>query len=160
QEIARAHIERQGATMRLTAPGTWGIASPGTRGDVPQVVFTYGALGFFLLCGEVHGDLCGTGVNAFALESTARTMVSFGIDNTVALLVGALGSSVTHTGCKSFDHFLLNDFFLLEGSKFSPSRNHIIGVTDLVSRLRGGSDAVRAYLAKVSPEQGPTDFRV
>jgi methionyl-tRNA synthetase len=51
-----------------------------------------------------------------------------------------------------------NEFYLLEGKKFSTTRNHAVWGADLLSRVP--SDAVRFYLALTNPETKETDFVV
>lgn len=51
---------------------------------------------------------------------------------------------------------ITNEFYLLDGKKFSTTRNHAVWGSDLLSRV--SSDAVRFYLALTNPEAEETDF--
>lgn len=51
---------------------------------------------------------------------------------------------------------LSNEFYLLEGKKFSTTRNHAVWGADLLSRV--APDPLRFYLALTCPEETETDF--
>lgn len=51
---------------------------------------------------------------------------------------------------------LLNEFYRLDGSKFSTSRNHAVWCRDLIERA--SLDAIRFYLALCGPETEQTNF--
>jgi methionyl-tRNA synthetase len=51
---------------------------------------------------------------------------------------------------------ITNQFYLLDGKKFSTTRNHAVWGTDILSRV--SSDQLRFYLALTSPEIEQTDF--
>jgi len=149
--IAERFLNRNGRLLRLSVPGDWGVPlKPGDSG--PRSLFSYtGLLPYSLLCGEVQATLANAGVSAFAAGSDVVTVSGFGIDNSVPMLVGAIGGALLDPAAKPFDHFLLNHFYELEGEKFSTSRNHAIWVADIVARPGISTDAIRYYLAKVSP---------
>lgn len=150
--IAERFLTRNGRLLRLSVPGGWGI--PLTAGDSgARSLFSYtGLLPYSLLCGDVHADLTDSGTSAFAADSDVVTVSGFGIDNSVPMLVGAIGGALLDPTTKPFDHFLVNHFYNLEGEKFSTSRNHAIWVSDIVAQPRISTDMVRYYLAKVNPE--------
>jgi methionyl-tRNA synthetase len=158
--IAERFLTRNGRLLRLSAPGDWGVPlSPGDSG--PRSLFSYtGLLPYSLLCGEAYATLAHAGASAFAAGSEVVTVSGFGIDNSVPMLVGAIGGALLDPATKPFDHFLLNHFYELEGEKFSTSRNHAIWVADIVARPRISTDAIRYYLAKVSPEDGARSLDV
>ena len=161
QQIARQYIADQGAEIRLTQPGHWGISWQVPGESVPQVIFTYTALfAYAVACGEIYGRLVGTGVNAFHPDSGVTTIASFGIDNGIPFLIGGLGGALEHGAIKPFDHFLINHFYHLEGAKFSTSRGHAIWAGDIAQSRSIDSDAVRGYLAKTNPESSPENFDV
>jgi len=159
QQIARQYIAMQGTEIRLTQPSHWGISWQVPGEAVPQVIFTYTALlAYALTCGEIHGRLVGTGINAFHPDSGVTTLASFGIDNAVPFLIGCLGGALEHGAIKPFDYFLINYFYHLEGAKFSTSRGHAIWAGDIAASPSIGSDAVRGYLAKTNPEDHRENF--
>jgi methionyl-tRNA synthetase len=51
---------------------------------------------------------------------------------------------------------LTNEFYLLDGKKFSTTRNHAVWGTDILSRV--AADPLRFYLALTNPEVEQTDF--
>ena len=59
---------------------------------------------------------------------------------------------------KLAEAILLNEFYYLDGSKFSTSRNHAIWCRELLERVP--LDTVRFYLALSGPETEPTNFTI
>jgi methionyl-tRNA synthetase len=51
---------------------------------------------------------------------------------------------------------ITNEFYLLDGKKFSTTRNHAVWGTDILSRV--SADQLRFYLALTNPEIDQTDF--
>jgi methionyl-tRNA synthetase len=51
---------------------------------------------------------------------------------------------------------ITNEFYLLDGKKFSTTRNHAVWGTDILARV--GADQLRFYLALTNPEVEQTDF--
>jgi methionyl-tRNA synthetase len=92
--------------------------------------------------------------------SDFRSMVAFGIDNAVLLLMGSIAVLSSYRELKPFDHVLTNYFYHLQGRKFSTSRRHAIWAADIVSMTPARSDAVRLFLGLHSPEQSATNFDV
>jgi len=158
KDICAAYLTKQGAKIRLTVPGAWGLPWDAAPGG-PQILYSYPFLfAFYLMCGERYGELTGTRENPFALDSAVTTISAFGIDNTIPMMVGVLGAAISHAGYKPFDHYLGNHFCNLEGSKFSTSREHAIWAADIVRKTPIASDSVRYYLTKMNPEHAPTSF--
>ncbi len=84
-------------------------------------------------------------------------VVLHGIDNVFngmilvpAILIGAGYDDALPT------HYIANHFYLLEGKKFSTSRNHAIWADDFIEKH--GIDAARIYLCKTAPEYSQTNF--
>jgi len=160
--IAENYMAREGARIRLTLPGRWGVPYPVPGTGTPHCIFTYSGVlfGCHLLCGEAWGHLTGRGINAFAPESDVRTVISFGIDNAIPFIVGVLGCGVGQTRFKPVDDYLVNYFYSLEGAKFSTNRRHVIWGGDLTQKTPLESDLARLYLASVNPEFAMADFRL
>lgn len=157
---ARNYLDRQERLVRLSAPGDWGVPiQVDNEVDVSQVVFTYTAIGFQLLAADAYRMLGAGDYNGFDPDSDVAVVGGFGSDNVIPFLVGMQGGLVA-AGFKPFDHFLINDMMSLEGELFTTSGNHAIWVSDLIHRSCVEPDMVRYYLAKVSPEDGRTDFSV
>lgn len=159
KDIVRTHIERLGAQMELTIPSEYG---PPWRGAAPgQVVFTYcTAFSWTLAVGELHRRLLGREHHAFHRDADVVTAISFGMDLTVAVILGTLGFAWEDGLHRAYDHYLANEFLSLHGDKFSTSRGHVISGTDLVRNTPVTSDAIRYYLATISPDDRETDFHI
>lgn len=154
QEVATRYLSENGPRIRLTSPGEWGLVWPLSNGKSRQVIFTYSALLWApnVVCGDIYGRLRGDGINAFEPDSGVTTITCFGIDNAVPFLVGVLGTAIEQQRFKPFDHYLVNYFYNLEGSKFSTNRGHAIWAADIVELTPVASDIVRYYLSVVNPE--------
>lgn len=160
--IVSNYISREGARIRLTLPGQWGVPYPVPGSATPHCIFTYSGVlfGCHLLCGEAWGRLTGRGINAFAPDSDARTVISFGIDNAIPFIVGVLGCGIGQDRFRPVDDYLVNYFYSLEGAKFSTNRRHVIWGGDLTGKTPLESDLARLYLASVNPEFATADFQL
>jgi methionyl-tRNA synthetase len=159
--IARRYLAENGSSIRLTVPSPWGIPfqHPGITND--QVIFSYSALliACHFVAGERYRQLAGTELNPFDSRSDVTCILSFGIDNAVPFLVGAVGCALAQDHYKPLDHFLVNYFYDLDGSKFSTSRGHLIWGGDIINVGGADVDLVRAYLCWRNPEFGRHTFR-
>ncbi|QLZ70360.1 methionine--tRNA ligase [Legionella sp. PC1000] len=148
----------QNNRFRLTTHCNWGLTD-NTDPDHSRTLFSYGfVFAYFLMFGEIAGKLMGINKNAFAADSDVVTISSFGIDNSLPFLSSALGIS---SGCpqyKSFDYYLVNYFYYLDGSKFSTSRQHMIGVDEVINQKGLCSDIVRLYLASIDVRSQTGNF--
>ncbi|NIR28480.1 MAG: methionine--tRNA ligase, partial [Gammaproteobacteria bacterium] len=63
-------------------------------------------------------QITGAPANPFAVDSDVTCVLSFGIDNAVPFLVGAVGCALGQDVYKPVDRFLVNYFYDLEDSKF------------------------------------------
>ncbi len=157
-EVVRRFLEQEAGRVRLTAPGEWGVAWNTDRFGNPRVLFEAG-WEYALTC----GDRCSDSVESahpMGRDSETTALVSFGIDNAVLLLAGSAAVMGALPDCKPFDHALTNYFYNLQGEKFSTSRLHVVWAADIVEATPATSDAVRYFLARESPEEGPTNFDV
>lgn len=159
RRIAERFMHATGGAVRLSNPGEWGVAWHDGQATVPSVVFTYTAL-FMLsvLCGEVARERLALDHNPFDQRSDAFTVTSFGFDNTVPFCVGVETLAQHSRRYRGFDRYLTNFFYTLDGRKFSTSRQHCIWADQAVRELGATSDVLRYFLAKTSPEGGPSDF--
>ncbi len=160
-EIAERYLRTNGASIRLTVPSPWGIGVDDPRISDGQVIFSYSALliGCHFVAGERYRQLTGSEVNPFAVDSGITCVLSFGVDNSVPFLVGAVGCALGQDTYKPVDHFLVNYFYNLDGSKFSTSRGHVIWGGDIVTVGNAEVDLVRAYLCRRNPEFGTENFQ-
>lgn len=159
--IAERYIRANGATIRLTVPSPWGIPWEEDGVSPGQVIFSYSALliGCHLLAGERYKEITGANLNPFHHGSDVRTVISFGIDNAVPFMVGAVGCALGQSTYKPVDSLLVNYFYDLEGSKFSTSRGHVVWGGDIVTLGRAEPDLTRAYLCLRNPEFARAAFQ-
>ncbi|GAA4215718.1 class I tRNA ligase family protein [Microbispora amethystogenes] len=154
QETVRRYLSREGGMVRVSAPERWGIPLDEVDPGVPRTLFPYAGIFMFArLTGAVHGSLSGTGVNAFDPGSDVVTVTSLGVDNVVPTLVCIVGTSLLHGDMKTYDRTLINEFYGLEGEKFSTSRGHVIGAADIAGTPNVDVDAVRYFLAGTRLEE-------
>ncbi|MFG2149500.1 class I tRNA ligase family protein [Streptomyces sp. NPDC048696] len=159
RETVARFLERDGLTVRLSAPQTWGLALPAPEADVPHALFPYAGIFMFArLAGAVHGQLSGTGVNAFDPGSGVTTITTLGIDNVIPTLVSIVGTSLLHGDMKPYDRCLINHFYQLAGRKFSTSARHAIWAADVAASPAIAVDAVRYFLAGADLESAPASF--
>jgi methionyl-tRNA synthetase len=151
--IAERYLATNGASIRLTVASPWGLKVNYPRLE-GQVMFSYSALliGCHFVAGERYRQLTGAANNPFDCDSDVECVLSFGIDNAIPFLVGAVGCALGQYRYKPVDHFLVNYFYDLDGSKFSTSRGHVIWAGDIVTLSRAEVDLVRAYLCWRNPE--------
>lgn len=159
RRIAERFMHAAGSAVRLSNPGEWGEIWPNTLATAPSVVFSYTAL-FMLsvLCGEAAREILALDHNPFDRRSDALIVTSFGFDNTVPFCVGVETLAQHSRRYRGFDRCLTNFFYTLDGRKFSTSRQHCIWADQAVRELGVASDVLRYFLAKTSPESGPSDF--
>lgn len=159
--LARHYLRANGPSIRLTVHSPWGIPFQRPGMSCGQVIFSYSALliGCHFVAGERYRQLAGSNCNPFDRESDVTCVLSFGIDNAVPFLVGAVGCALAQNRYKPVDHFLVNYFYDLDGSKFSTSRGHVIWGGDIVTLGGSDPDLVRAYLCWRNPEFGRHMFR-
>jgi methionyl-tRNA synthetase len=160
-EIAERYLRANGASIRLTVPSPWGIGIDDPKISQGQVIFSYSALliGCHFVAGERYRQLTQAELNPFSVDSDVTCVLSFGVDNSVPFLVGAVGCALGQDVYKPVDHFLVNYFYDLDGSKFSTSRGHVIWGGDIVTLGNAEVDLVRAYLCRRNPEFGTENFR-
>lgn len=159
RQVLQRHLQAEAQLFRLTSPGEWGGVKfdPDRLGN-PRILFESG-WEYALTCGSRWSKLNASDIHPLAADSSTVTIVSFGVDNAVLLLVGTI-AVLEATGNKVFDRFLANYFCNLQGEKFSTSRKHAIWAEDIVKLTPAHSDAVRLFLAKNSPEEARTNFEI
>ncbi|RCG32263.1 hypothetical protein DQ384_07115 [Sphaerisporangium album] len=154
QETVRRYLSREGGMVRASAPESWGIPLDRADPGVPRTLFPYAGIFMFArLVGAVHGSVSGTGVNAFDPGADVVTVTSLGVDNVIPTLVCIVGTSLLHGDMKTYDRTLINEFYALEGEKFSTSRGHVIGAVDIARTPGIDVDAVRYFLAGTRLEE-------
>ncbi|KTD66619.1 methionyl-tRNA synthetase [Legionella santicrucis] len=156
ETIFQNYQVQQNNLFRLTTHCDWGLSDPS---HPDRTLFSYGFIfAYFLMFGEIAGKLMDINKNAFANDSEVITISSFGIDNALPFLSSALGISRGCPQYKPFDYYLVNYFYYLEGSKFSTSRQHMIGVDEAIYRKKLSSDIIRFYLASLDVRNQTGNF--
>jgi methionyl-tRNA synthetase len=159
RRVIDGYLAREGPYWQMTQQGDWGVPGP-DEVSTPAVFSTYGLgiLAFAALCGEEYGLLSGRGHNALAAGSGVVTISAQGFDSIVPDVFAIVALRLLGPELGAYHHLTLNHFLLLEGRKFSTSMRHAIWTREFTRSV--DSDLVRHYLARVSPDGEPTDFRV
>ncbi|MFF8681060.1 class I tRNA ligase family protein [Streptomyces sp. NPDC015237] len=158
RELADRVLRRPGHDVPLTHPSDWGVR-PG-RSDVPgQVIWVWPEMAYGFLHGiQALGRRLNRPWQARTPQDEWKIVHFFGYDNSFyhSVLYPAL-YKLAHPGWKADIDYHVNEFYLLEGSKFSTSRRHAIWGKDILTPE--SVDAVRYFLARTRPEGRRTDFR-
>lgn len=142
----------------VTYPARWGIPVPldGYEGQVINVWFEmypgHIATTRMWAARQDDPDL------ADQLWQGKAVLVQFlGYDNSFfnAVLHVAMGMAANHKYLLP-EHIITNEFYLLDGEKFSTSRNHAIWGSEILQT--GDADALRFYLSRTNPEHMQTSF--
>lgn len=142
-----------------THPSPWGISLPPslatdeTRG---QVIYEWleMAAGYVYMAEKLSA---GRGYASVLASTESRFVQCFGFDNSFfylafvpALLMGYDEKIMPP------EAFVINFFYLLDGKKFSTSRNHAVWGQEFLMAVH--PDIARYYLAATRPENGETNF--
>lgn len=146
-------------TVSVSHESEWGVPVP-VQGLEGQVIWSWLEVAALYLEAAVeleaqHGrHLDGDG---FLAAADLDIVQFFGFDNGYfkAILLTALFLA-TDQDARLPSTFVTNEFYRLDGRKFSTSANHVITVLDAVEEL--SSDAIRFYLSWSRPELVETNF--
>lgn len=159
RELAHRVFARDRLDMALTHPGEWGVLPD--QQDVPgQVIWVWIELAFgFIYNIEALGRRLGTGWLASEPQDDWKIVHFLGYDNTFyhSLFGPALYKIANPEWTPDVD-YNVNEFYLLDGDKFSTSRRHVIWGKDILSPAT--VDGIRFYLALTRPETHRTNFTV
>jgi len=108
--------------------------------------------------GDIARQLRSVTENAFASQSSFKTVATFGMDNTVPFLMSILGITAHLEDFKPFDYYIANHFYYLNGEKFSTSRAHAIWVSDCQNLSAIEIDILRLYLMSIDVNTGVGHF--
>jgi methionyl-tRNA synthetase len=137
----------------ITFPGTWGIVAPfaPTPG---QIIYPW----VEAMPASIYSTAWASTVDGLWEASGQADLVYFhGFDNVYhwglfdLVLLMAHGDKYILPGGN-----IVNEFYDLDGAKFSTSRNHLIWSTDLLAEVP--RDVVRFYLSLTAPELERTNF--
>jgi methionyl-tRNA synthetase len=132
---------------------------PPIQRDVPgQVICVWIELAFGFIYGiESLGRTLGTGWQASAPQDDWKIVHFLGYDNTFYHSI--LGPALYHLASPGWTpdvDYNVNEFYLLDGDKFSTSRRHAIWGKDILNPET--VDGIRYYLALTRPETTRTNF--
>ncbi len=157
RELANRVFSRERIDVALTHPASWGV--PPTQQDVPgQVIWVWIELAFGFIYGiDSLGRKLGKDWRADAPADDWKIVHFLGYDNTFYhSILGPALYKIANPGWTPDIDYNLNEFYLLDGDKFSTSRRHVIWGKDL---LRPDTvDGIRYYLARTRPETRRTNF--
>lgn len=157
KELAGLVFRRGRLDVALTHPAQWGIA-PAEPGVDGQVIWAWIDLAFnFLFSIEELGRQLGHDWRADAPQADWKIVHFLGSDGTFyhPLFMPVLYRLAYPDWQPDID-YNLNEFYQLEGAKFSTSRGHAIWGKDILNART--VDAIRCYLALTRPEGRRTNF--
>jgi len=160
-DLAKKFISVEKPNMRLTVPSSSGINWKNSYFIDQQTFFSYSSLLYahHLLCGILTKESY-MGKNPFEKNSEIILIGATGIDNTVPVLAGVSGCALSQDEYRPFDFIFFNYFLLLEGEKFSTSRNHVIWTTDIEKVTGLNREVLRIFLCEICPEDQESNFIV
>jgi methionyl-tRNA synthetase len=145
--------------MPVTHVADWGFPVPvaGFPGQVLSVWFETAPryLIYAQELAERRGDAAGWA--SFWKDDAAQVVQCFGCDNAFlyAMFIPALLLAYDG-GIHLPAAYVMNQFYRLDGDKFSTTRRHLIAGRDMLAKM--SADVVRFYLAYTCPEVEPTNF--
>jgi methionyl-tRNA synthetase len=159
KELAGRVFDRDRLDVALTHPWAWGV-SPAESDVDGQVIWSWLDYSYSILHGiERLGRREGADWRADAPDESWKIVHFLGSDGTFfhPILLPALYRAA-HPDWEPDIDYHLNEFYLLDNSKFSTSRRHVIWGKDILDPST--VDAVRYYLALTRPEGRRTNFEL
>ncbi|MBK0413890.1 class I tRNA ligase family protein [Chromobacterium haemolyticum] len=157
QQLAERVLARKDYWVPITHPAQWGVP-PAEEVEGEQVIWVWPEMAYGFLHGiaELGGRL-GKPWQADRPQPDWKIVHFFGYDNSYyhSILYPALYRMAFPDWQCDID-YNENEFYLLEGLKFSTSRRHAVWGKDILSP--DSVDAVRYYLARTRGEQERTNF--
>ncbi|WP_329203170.1 MULTISPECIES: class I tRNA ligase family protein [unclassified Streptomyces] len=158
RELADRLFRRPALDVPVTHPSTWGV-EPQENATEGQVIWVWPEMSYGFLHGiQSLGSRLGRDWRAADPARDWKIVHFFGYDNSFyhAVLYPVLYKLAFPGWTPDIDYHV-NEFYLLEGSKFSTSRRHAIWGKEILSP--DTVDSVRYFLASTRPEGLRTDFR-
>ncbi|HEY3735050.1 MAG TPA: class I tRNA ligase family protein [Streptosporangiaceae bacterium] len=157
RELASRLFGRERLDVALSHPSSWGV--PPIQPDAPdQVIWAWVDLAFGFIYGiDALGRKLGQDWRADAPQDDWKIVHFLGYDNTFyhSILSPAL-YKIANPGWTPDIDYNVNEFYLLNGDKFSTSRGHVIWGRDILGP--DTVDGIRFYLALTRPETHRTNF--
>jgi methionyl-tRNA synthetase len=157
-QLIRELLARPLPEIPVTVPGDWGVPAP--FAETPgQVIYPW----IEAMPAVMYGTWWSAGRTEAALdehwraEHEAEVVYFHGFDNVYHWGLMDLALLMAHG-----DRYVMpamnicNEFYDLDGEKFSTSRNHLVRGVDLLAEMP--RDLVRCYLALTAPEHQRTNF--
>lgn len=158
RELARRVFARETLDLPVSHPSDWGVRPADDDLD-GQVIWVWPEMSYGFLHGiERLGAGLGEGWSREAPSRDWKLVHFFGYDNSFyhSILYPVLYRLAFPEWDPDIDYHV-NEFYLLEGQKFSTSRRHAIWGKEILTP--DTVDAVRYYLSRTRPEAERTDFR-
>ncbi|MFI6252325.1 class I tRNA ligase family protein [Streptomyces sp. NPDC051016] len=158
RELADRIFARPRLDIPVTHPSSWGVGPAEPAGD-GQVIWVWPEMSYGFLHGiEALGAGLGERWKAAEPEQDWKIVHFFGYDNSFyhAVLYPVL-YRLAFPGWSPDIDYHVNEFYLLEGAKFSTSRRHAIWGKEILGP--DTVDAVRYFLSSTRPEGERTNFR-
>jgi methionyl-tRNA synthetase len=158
RELAQRVFTRNTIDLPISHPSRWGVRPAGDALGT-QVIWVWPEMSYGFLHGiERLGAALGERWSRAAPEQDWKLIHFFGFDNSFyhSLLYPVLYRLAFPEWNPDIDYHV-NEFYLLEGEKFSTSRRHAIWGKDVLTP--DTVDSVRYYLCRTRPEEQRTDFR-
>lgn len=159
QELARRVFARSELHLPVTHPSEWGVP-PVEPTEGNQVIWVWPEMAYGFLYGIAElGRRHGREWTADAPRRDWKIVHFFGYDNSFyhTILYPVL-YALAHPDWACDIEYNVNEFYLLEGQKFSTSRRHAIWGKDILSSDM--VDAVRYYLCLTRGETERTNFEL
>lgn len=149
----------KGQKIAVSHPADWGIRpAEGTEGAIDQVIWVWPEMAYGFLYGiEALGQRQGRAWDKAAPSDDWKIVHFFGYDNSFyhAILYPALYAASNPGWTPDIDYHV-NEFYLLDGKKFSTSRRHAIWGKEILNP--DTVDAVRLFLSTTRSEVQRTNF--
>lgn len=159
QELTARLYAREEFHLPVTHPASWGVR-PTEETEGEQVIWVWPEMAYGFLHGiAALGRRLGRDWSADRPRDDWKIVHFFGYDNSFyhTILYPVL-YRLAHPGWQPDIDYNVNEFYLLDGQKFSTSRRHAIWGKDVLTA--DSVDAVRYYLALTRGEGERTNFEV
>jgi methionyl-tRNA synthetase len=159
KDLADRLFRREQLDVAITHPSAWGTA-PLDGQPEGQVIWVWVDMAYRFLYGiEALGKRLGEDWRADAPQADWKIVHFLGFDNTFyhAVFCPAMYKLAYPEWDPDIDYHL-NEFYLLDSSKFSTSRRHALWGKDVLGP--GTVDAIRLYLSWTRPEIRRTNFQL
>ena len=157
--VVEAAIESGLPDFPATHPHHWGVPCP-IEGFEDQFISSWIEVPFGTLAAvREHARSCGLPFDDKNLTPLDAPDIVYFIGFDIGFPYALLFTALLEVADPSFSpprHFVMNEYYLLDGLKFSTSRNHAVWIRDICAREP--SDLVRFYVCYDRPETARANF--